>query len=750
MITITGRVIDEDARPMEFVKVVALANWLLTTDKAAKVEVIGGNFTLEFEPGDVPIRASETAAGSITPSIRVRVVDPVGRQLSSDREAFLTQDNIDMGDITVLRADAEGLLVTNRTGQAKFVSDGNAVKLLIDGEEAFGRVADEIKLAKSSINMTQLFFGVPKEFHPRNEDLNPEKNEPFEKAELVFRFDKNRPIETVEALPETLANKPRTGDERPERLLINALVDPNKTTTVRILMNELGLGFPEGIFWLTVLTPLAALPVAVVGLPVANAVLGLIGVGVAFFPVFLAATLGLAIFEFFKIRSVLNGLSDVDELKKYFRPGLPADDAERLFIRGFKQRAPDQGVQHCKMVIVDNDRAVVLGSPFSQRYWDTLQHRIVEPRRGENTADMVHDLSMAVVGPAARDQLKSFHLYWNEDLSESEELKALPENIPSNTQTTGEDAVAKLQVVRTMSGKRFKKGLKELNGASEKGILEGYLRAFAAAKHYIYLETQYFTDSVITDGLVAALKANKNLELILVVPIKPDLPTYPARQGKRIEQLRNAGGPRVGVFTRWSYDKRESGRPWVAPVYIHAKGAVIDDSWATIGSANLDGLSLDYNLLLSPLVFGETTACELNLNILPTTPGTITTFAQLMRRRLWAEHLGIPKTGPPNANDSLLMHGPDHKWLDTLWRPAALSALQHIREARREDLPGFVLEYPKEDGGCLDTPRKHLAALLEVKLNVATSKIRPITGSRGFTFPTGTWRKMLEREDIKQ
>lgn len=745
MIKVTGRVVDEEVRPMNNVKVVALANWLLTTDKATKVDVIDGRFILEFDAADVPA----TAAGSITPSIRVRVVDLVGRQLSSDREVFLTQDNIDMNDITVLRADVEGLLVTTLTGQAKFVSEGNAIKLLIDGEEAFGRVADEIKLANHSINMTQLFFGVPK-FHPQNEDLDPENNAPFEKAELVFRFDKNKPIETVEALPETLENKPRRGDERPERLLINALVDPNKTTTVRILMNELGLGFPEGIFWLTVLTPLAALPVAAVGLPVASALLGLIGIGVTFFPVFLAATLGLAILEFFKIRSALDGLSDVDELKQYFRPGLPADDAARLFIRGFKQRAPDQGVQHCKMVIVDNDRAVVLGSPFSQRYFDSLLHKIEEPRRGGNTSDIVHDLSMAVVGPAARDLFKSFHLYWNEDLSESEGLKALPENLPPNTQTTGEDAVAKLQVVRTMSGKRFKKGLKELNGESEKGILEGYLRAFAAAKHYIYLETQYFTDSVITDGLVAALKANKNLDLIIVVPIKPDLPTYPTRQGKRIEQLREAGGERVGVFTRWSYDKRESGRPWVAPVYIHAKGAVVDDSWATIGSANLDGLSLDYNLLLSPLAFGETTACELNLNILPATPGAITPFAQLMRRRLWAEHLGIPKTGPLNANDPSLMHGPDHKWLINLWRPFAAAALKHVREAKREDLPGFVLEYPKRDGGCLDTPRTHLAALgVELK-PITKAKIRPITGTRGFVFSTGKWKKMREREDIKQ
>jgi phosphatidylserine/phosphatidylglycerophosphate/cardiolipin synthase-like enzyme len=594
--------------------------------------------------------------------------------------------------------------------------------------------------------MTQLFFGVPK-FHPENEAIDPETKEPKEKAQLVFKFSSPKIVPVEPDKTNEKSTFPRTGDERPERLLLNSLVDRNKNTTVRILMNELGLGFPEGTFWLTVLTLLAALPVAFVGMPLANALLGLIGIGVTFFPVFLAATLGLAVFEFFKIRKGLDELSDVDELNEYFGSALPAEAAKRLFVRGFKQRAPDQGVQHCKMVIVDNDRAVVIGSPFSQRYFDSLLHKIQEPRRGGNTSDMVHDLSMAVVGPAARDLFESFRLYWNEDLPESEKLKALPENLSPNTQTSGEDDVAKVQVVRTLSNKRFDVLKKK---ESEKGILEGYLRAFAAAKHYIYLENQYFTDSVITDALVAALKGNSNLQLIMVVPIKPDLPTYPTRHAKRIEQLREAGGDdQVGVFTRWTYDKRQSGRPWVAPVYIHAKGAVVDDCWATIGSANLDGLSLDYNLLLSPLVFGETTACELNLNILPPTPGAITEFAQLMRRRLWSEHLGIPKTGPLDPNHPSLMHGPDHKWLDELWRPCAKSALGHVQSAEGEDLPGFVLEYPKKDGGCLDTPRKHLAAL-GVELKPSKAVIRPITGTRKFNFSTGKWDKMPELEDIKQ
>ena len=147
---------------------------------------------------------------------------------------------------------------------------------------------------------------------------------------------------------------------------------------------------------------------------------------------------------------------------------------------------------------------------------------------------------MAIVGPAARDLFESFRLYWNEDISdEQEQIKKLPPELEPNTQTSAgdEDDLAKLQVVRTLSAKRFD-GLK---GKSEKGILEGYLRAFANAKHYIYLETQYFTDSVITDALVAALKANTKLQLIIVVPIKPDVLFYPRRQEKRIEQLREGG-----------------------------------------------------------------------------------------------------------------------------------------------------------------------------------------------------------------
>jgi phosphatidylserine/phosphatidylglycerophosphate/cardiolipin synthase-like enzyme len=734
MITVTGRVVDETGVERLNLTVEARGDWLLTTERLASFET--------KESGRFTLKVPEILGFDDTPrSFRIRVLDVTKRPVIKDRELDGAVQTHDLGDITLQSADLDGLLVTNLTGAAKFVSDGNAVKLLVDGEEAFGRIADDIKGAEKSIDLTQLFFSVPEDFHHDNEAIDPATKEPKEKAKLVFKFSP-APLVPIDPLVPNAPKDPapRTGDDRPERLLLDKALTDRR---IRILLNEPTLGFPEGIFWLAVLTPLA------VGLGVwgVGALAALVGIGIPLFPVILGITVLAFFVEAVIIDLKLRDTTDVDDAKHYFLLGVvdtsPDNPERRITVHGFRQALPDHGVQHCKMVITDEKRAVVVGSPFSQRYFDVPTHKIDDPRRGTNSADMVHDLSIAVVGPAAHDLYDTFRLYWNQDLPEPEKLPDVP---PGETepQTGGEDPVSKVQVVRTLSGRRFT----ELHGTSEKGILEAYLRAFAAAKHYIYLENQYFTDSVITEALVEVLKKKSDLELILVVPIKPDVIFYPRRQAWRIEQLRAAGGDRVGVFTRWTY-RPTSGRPWVAPVYIHAKGAVVDDSWATVGSANLDGLSLDYNLLLSPLVFGETTATELNISVIPPVTGAVTPFAELMRRRLFAEQLGLVANGVPNPNDSALDHGPEYKWLKDLWRRTAALALKHVQAAKREPLPGFVLEYPKEDGGWLDTPRKHLAAL-QVHLKPSEAVVRPITGTRKFYFSTGKWDKTPELEDIEQ
>jgi hypothetical protein len=233
------------------------------------------------------------------------------------------------------------------------------------------------------------------------------------------------------------------------------------------------------------------------------------------------------------------------------------------------------------------------------------------------------------------------------------------------------------------------------------------------------------------------------LELIFLLNIKPDVLLYPGRQARLVKQIRAAAPDRVGIFTRWSYDHAHP-RPWVAPIYLHSKMAVVDDTWATIGSANLDGLSLDHNAVLSPLAFGETTAAELNITILEGTPGDSgMPPAERIRRRLWAEHLGLMGgDGMPNAADSRLSGATT--WLP-MWKQAATDALAHVKNGTAAPLPGFVLEYP-EDAGSLVTPRKHLAAL-GVPLDLSAPKVRPIGVTRAFDFSSGRW-KVPNREDF--
>lgn len=707
--TVRGRIVDEDGSAWAGLRAEIPAEYLLNP-KRYRSDPTGADGTFSVKVPDV----------TDMPDVDVRAVDAVLRPLCELKRVVLTGDPVNAGDITVRRADRNGLLVTQLTGTAKFVSQGNALKVLVDGVEAFGRVVDELErvgqMSQSNpavshrVDMTQLFFATPPEF-----DNDPAKETP----KLIFRF---VPPTIVPITTPNTAPVPRPGDKRPERMLLDLARASNPVKT-RILLNHPSLGWPEGVLWLV------ALPLAAAG--VVGAAAGLIGLAAGigwalFFPVAIPVAIVLYFVEIAIARGQLAAYSHVEELTAYFEAALGSSPArQQIDVRGFKQPIPDHGVMHPKMLIVDGERAVVLGSPFGQRYYDDELHPIEDPRRGHNTSPVVHDVSVAVIGPAVRHIDETFHTFWNEDLSTP---APQPATSPA-AQTQGEDGIAEIQIVRTMSGQRFE----SLNDRSEKGILESYLRAFAAAKHFIFVETQYFTDSVITDALEQVLKTT-SVQVILLLNIKPDILRYPERQGELVQRLRKAGAARLGVFTRWSYDHTRT-PPWVAPVYLHTKAAVVDDTWATIGSANLDGLSLDYNMVFSPLVVGETTATEVNVNIFNGGAHPASPLVDLVRRRLWAEHLGFLGTGgTPDPGDSRLTRPlATTDWLD-LWTREASKASDHVTDGRSDALPGFVLDYPDKDGGSLKEPAQHLRALLGVEL-----RVRPIGTIRSFDFFTQRW-----------
>src|SRR6185503_18675406 len=80
--------------------------------------------------------------------------------------------------------------------------------------------------------------------------------------------------------------------------------------------------------------------------------------------------------------------------------------------------------------------------------------------------------------------------------------------------------LADVQVVRTFD-KMFAPAT-----AGEQGVLEAYLRAIHLAARFIYIENQYFNNDTITEALIAALRKNATLQLILLVNACPDMPLY--------------------------------------------------------------------------------------------------------------------------------------------------------------------------------------------------------------------------------
>jgi phosphatidylserine/phosphatidylglycerophosphate/cardiolipin synthase-like enzyme len=115
--------------------------------------------------------------------------------------------------------------------------------------------------------------------------------------------------------------------------------------------------------------------------------------------------------------------------------------------------------------------------------------------------------------------------------------------------------------------------------------------------------------------------------------------------------LREAAAPDSGgrMLACTVYARDERGDP--APVYVHAKVAIVDDRWLTVGSANLNEHSL----------FNDT---EVNV---------VTDSAQLARdtrTALWAEHLEL---------DAAALAGrAPHEIIDELWRPIALQELARV------------------------------------------------------------------------
>lgn len=614
---------------------------------------------------------SDTWSGRVgARQFEVVVKDPVLRELRRVPHDDPASDVFTLDTIKISRADVEGFEVTLGTGTAQLLSEHNAIAVKID-RAAFEHAASLFQSAQKSIVATQLEYKIPVLYN-----ADPE----LEEKAAIFTF--GSPELDAEHLRKVLPS-----DLRPERLMLDAA---DRGVEIRILLH----GFDTPLF--------IRLLVGAILLP-------------------LGGTDGL-----FSLNSLVRDpLTDLDEVKQYF------DAAGRTSIKphAFFQSVLN-GVFHNKLVLVDDARALSIGSPYKQNYNDSPDHFIDAPRRGAETEGPRHDASFSFSGPAVADLHKTLELYWNKAVP-ADPIAPLSGPPPSPQPELG-DEFAGLQLVRTISAATFD-GMD--NG--EKGILEAYLRAIHNAVDYVYLENQYFTDDNIGAALVKAMNANPDLQVIMMVNIKPDVPTYPFKQRRLITRIRkgiSVKPERFGVFTRWTHEPGQP-RPRMLPVYLHAKLGVVNNTWATIGSANLDGLSLDSSLLSDYarklLPIREQRAIELNGVMFNGVQGhEQSEIVDIVRRTVWAEHLGYRSAvDQPDIEDDELKNKPADGWLG-LWRSRAKATLAQLIDDPTLGLANMaqVLESQAQDS-TFSSPRHHLDAL-----GIKTYKVVPLKETRSFIF----------------
>ncbi len=331
------------------------------------------------------------------------------------------------------------------------------------------------------------------------------------------------------------------------------------------------------------------------------------------------------------------------------------------------------GTLHAKVAIVDGREAFVIGSPFQPRFWDTRDHRAKDPRRGASDPS-THDVSVRVRGPAVRDLAAGFARLWHADADEAASTVPVPDAPPPRSGRARQPGDTSLQVLHTLPPGRVPSV-----PTGEHHILDAYTRAIAKATSFVYLENQYFTDDGIVDSLRRALDATPDLGVVIVLNENVDLPTYVEWQEKNLRALGHGSDPRVGAF-KLTTAPVDGTSDDAGAIYVHSKVAIVDDVWATLGSANLDGFSLS-----GPSAFGASTEPSVETNLViadgiedAPSSGTV----RRLRVDLWQEHLGI---------DARAIDLPGGRALVDAWQEVAVAnadALAH-GGARR----GFVVPY---------------------------------------------------------
>jgi phosphatidylserine/phosphatidylglycerophosphate/cardiolipin synthase-like enzyme len=222
-----------------------------------------------------------------------------------------------------------------------------------------------------------------------------------------------------------------------------------------------------------------------------------------------------------------------------------------------------------------------------------------------------HDIQVAIRGPAVGDVETVFRERWDDPapltrnpinrISEAvrhdpRRATPLPEQLPDPSPRGS----CHVQLLRTY-GNRHPGYPFAPDG--ERSVALGYHKVIDRARSLIYLEDQYLWAGEVVRCLAGALEREPALRLIAVIPHYPDqdgrfsMPPNLVGRQQALDALRAAAPDRVAVYGI----ENHAG----VPVYVHAKTCIVDDTWASVGSDNVNRRSWTHDSELTCAVLDD-------------------------------------------------------------------------------------------------------------------------------------------------
>ena len=276
---------------------------------------------------------------------------------------------------------------------------------------------------------------------------------------------------------------------------------------------------------------------------------------------------------------------------------------------------PFGACHHQKIVVADDTFAFCGGIDVTESRWDTAEHLPEDPRRIRKDGSLSepwHDASMALTGPVASALAELSRRRWHRatgtHLTRPEHTTPAiwPADLPVDIETVN---VAIARTEPPYDGEPLVNEIEQL-----------FLDTIRAAKHTIYIESQYLTTQTVCDALEQRLCEDGGPEIVIINPqaalSKFEDEAMHSLRGRVIDRLRAADHEdRFRIFCPVSRSEQ--------PIYVHAKIQIVDDQVFHIGSSNLNDRSIGFD-----------TECNVALEGKPA-------LIRSYRTRLLAEHLDV-------------------------------------------------------------------------------------------------------------